>query len=129
MSKVVIDINAKDIATIKDGDILVYNEEKRMFYKQTAEEFWRRHDEQLARIIKRYDEIVTKLEKRIQELEEKENEFEINVENHEQEHEEQVDKIISVHENQEKEFEDKIKNITNKLIVMVENFIKTGGNL
>lgn len=118
MSKVVVDINAKDIATIKDGDILVYNEEKRMFYKQTAEEFWRKHDEQLTRIIKRYDEIVTKLKERIKELEQ-----------HEVQHEEQVDKLIVAHENQEKEFEEKIKNITNKLIVMVENFIKTGGNL
>ena len=129
MSKVVVDINAKDIATIKDGDILVYNEEKRMFYKQTAEEFWRKHDEQLARIIKRYDEIVTKLEKRIKELEEKESKFEENIETNEHNHEEIVDKLIVAHENQEKEFEEKIKNITNKLIVMVENFIKTGGNL
>lgn len=129
MSKVLIDIDSKDIANIKDGDILVYNEDKRMFYKQTAQEFWRKHDEQLARIIKRYDEIVTKLEQRIKELEEKETKFEESVEVHEQQHEEQVDHILEVHEQQEKEFEDKIKNITNKLIVMVENFIKTGGNL
>lgn len=129
MAKVVIDIDSKDIASIKDGDILVFSEEKKCFYKQTAEEFWRRHDEQLARIIKRYDELVKKLENKIKDLEEKENKFEESVEINEQQHEKIVGEIIQEHEQHDKEFEDKIKNITNKLIVMVENFIKTGGNL
>lgn len=138
MSKIVIDISSKDMNTIKDGDILLFNEEKRMFYKQTAKEFWKKHNDELVLIIKRYDEIVKTLEKRIKELEDKENNFENKVVSLEQKHEINVANSIDEHEKQEKEFEEKInnlleeyttknKNITNKLILMVENFIKTGG--
>lgn len=118
MSKIVIDVNAKDINEMQDGDILVYNEEKRMFYRQTAKQFWNKHEEYLSLIIKKYDQIVIDLENKFKELEEKEEKFETDVNN----------KIIE-HEQIEQEFEEKIKGITNKLIVMVENFIKTGGNL
>ena len=136
MSKVVIDIDAKDIANIKDGDILVFSEEKNCFYRQTAQEFWAKHNEELARIIKRYDELVKTLEEKIKTLEEREDKFELLIEKHENEHEQSVQEIITEHEEHEKEFEEKIreyltknKNITNKLIVMVENFIKTGGTM
>lgn len=129
MSKVLIDIDAKDIASIKDGDILVFNEGKKCFYKQTAQEFWAKHNEELTRIIKRYDELVKNLE-------EKEKKFEKAVKEQEVKHEEYVANFIKEHEEQEKEFEEKVrdyltknKNITNKLIEMVENFIKTGGSL
>ena len=107
MSKVLIDVETKDLASIKDGDILVYNEDKKMFYKQTSQDFWRRHDEKLTRILKRYDEVVANSEAKIKELEE----------------------LIALHEEREKEFETKIKNITNELIVMVENFMKSGGSM
>lgn len=129
MSKIILDIKAEELINLRDGDILMFSETEKCFYRQTPQEFWKLHNEELSRIIKRYDELVKNLE-------EKEKTFEKNIEKNECEHEEFVKEFIKTHEKHEKEFEEKVKeylatnkNITSKLIEMVENFIKTGGNL
>lgn len=156
MSRVILDIKTEDLSTLRDGDILVFNAEKNYFYKKTAQEFWKQHNDELAKIIKRYDDVVTKFEASLKALEEKENKFEESVLKHEVDFENAIAKILAEHKAEDEKFQAKInrivkeleqdnentskklnlsleeylgksKAITTKLVGMVETFIKTGG--
>lgn len=156
MSRVILDIKAEDLSTLRDGDILVFNAEKNYFYKKTAQEFWKQHNDELAKIIKRYDNVVTKFEASLKALEEKENKFEESVLKHEADFEDAITKILADYKAEDEKFQAEInrivkeleqdnentskklnlsleeylgksKAITTKLIGMVETFIKTGG--
>lgn len=156
MSRVILDIKTEDLSTLRDGDILVFNAEKNYFYKKTAQEFWKQHNDELAKIIKRYDDVVTKFETSLKALEEKENKFEESVLKHEVDFENAIAKILAEHKAEDEKFQAEInrivkeleqdnentskklnlsleeylgksKAITTKLVGMVETFIKTGG--
>lgn len=156
MSRVILDIKTEDLSTLRDGDILVFNAEKNYFYKKTAQEFWKQHNDELAKIIKRYDDVVTKFEASLKALEEKENKFEESVLKHEVDFENAIAKILAEHKAEDEKFQAEInrivkeleqdnentskklnlsleeylgksKAITTKLVGMVETFIKTGG--
>lgn len=156
MSRVILDIKTEDLSTLRDGDILVFNAEKNYFYKKTAQEFWKQHNDELANIIKRYDDVVTKFETSLKALEEKESKFEESVLKHEVDFENAIAKILAEHKVEDEKFQAEInrivkeleqdnentskklnlsleeylgksKAITTKLVGMVETFIKTGG--
>ena len=156
MSRVILDIKTEDLSTLRDGDILVFNAEKNYFYKKTAQEFWKQHNDELAKIIKRYDDVVTKFEASLKALEEKESKFEESVLKHEVDFENAIAKILAEHKAEDEKFQAEInrivkeleqdnentskklnlsleeylgksKAITTKLVGMVETFIKTGG--
>lgn len=156
MSRVILDIKTEDLSTLRDGDILVFNAEKNYFYKKTAQEFWKQHNDELAKIIKRYDDVVTKFETSLKALEEKESKFEESVLKHEVDFENAIAKILAEHKAEDEKFQAEInrivkeleqdnentskklnlsleeylgksKAITTKLVGMVETFIKTGG--
>lgn len=121
MAKLMLNVKAEDIISIKDGDILVYDEEKKYFYKQTAQNFWKKHNEELKNIIKRYDEVVARLEEKERQFEEKISQIVHKLENSNKKTNEKLNTSLE-------EYLVKNQNVTAKLINMVENFVKTGGN-
>lgn len=96
MAKVAINLRDNvDINELKNGSVLVYDNENKEFYAVTPETFFRKYDKKLTDLLKRYDLKVEELEKENQEF-----------------------------KAQQVEFIKNVQDINSKLIDMVEKFIK-----
>lgn len=55
MAKVLIDINSNDLAKLTDNDILMYDADKKSFYRMTPNVFFDKYEEKLNSLLERYD--------------------------------------------------------------------------
>ena len=146
MAKVVMNVRNSDINNIKHNDILLYDESKKEFYKTTAESFFKEYEQKLSNLLKRYDEQFNILKNKNEKLEKDYKDFTIEIKriienfNTLQTREFEKFKIKLNGESNEKfnnlkndlntfaaTFVEKNRVVNEKLITMVENFIKTGG--
>lgn len=153
MAKVVMNVRNSDINNIKHNDILLYDESKKEFYKTTAESFFKEYEQKLSNLLKRYDEQFNILKNKNEKLEKDYKDFTIEIKRiienfntlQAREFEKFKIKLNGEIENNQKKSDEKFNNLKNdlntfattfveknrvvneKLITMVENFIKTGG--
>lgn len=150
-------VRNSDVDRFRDNDILIYDQARKEFYKTTAETFFGEYEKKLNNLLKRYDEKVETLIKQNNEFTENTNkniqnfnkEITSKIVENESKVRKEVDnfvaKMTSKIELFEKDsnlkysnlklelnkfcldFVEKNKAINEKLIIMVENFIKTGG--
>lgn len=70
MNRVVIPLKTGErIDRIRDGDIIVYDANRKDFYITTPEMFFTKYDEKLEKLLARYDSQVAKMQKQIIDLE------------------------------------------------------------
>lgn len=111
MSKIMVDIRSSDIGKFKDNDVLIYDENKKQFYKTTAETFFKEYELKLNALLKRYDEQFKTLKQENSKLNQSFEMLKTNL------------NIFS------EQLVEKNKTMNEKLIQMVEDFIKTGGKI
>lgn len=95
MAKVILEVRNEDINNLTNNCILLYDAEKKEFYKTTSEEFFAKYEEKLDKLLERYDGQVLEMQR-----------------------------IINKMTQDNIEFMEKVKESNSKLINMVENFIK-----
>ena len=98
-----------DENSFKDGNLLLYNKEKNYFYAITPEMFLHKQDNEIKRLKREYEEKEKNMKEKVKELE-----------NH-------TEKKVKELENQYKEFLINYQNSNEKLLNMVESFIKAYG--
>lgn len=70
MNRVVIPLKTGErIDRIRDGDIIVYDANRKDFYITTPEMFFTKYDEKLEKLLARYDSQVAEMQKQITDLE------------------------------------------------------------
>lgn len=111
MALVQMNIRDCDVNTLKDNDVLLYCETRKYFYKTTAESFFAKYENKYNELIKKYDEQIQTLIKENQTLKEENKAFK-----------ESTNFKIDSHI-------EKNKIINERLIDMVEQFLKTGGKI
>lgn len=111
MALVQMNIRDSDVNNLKDNDVLIYCEARKYFYKTTAKSFFSEYEEKYNNLIKKYDEQIKMLLEENESLRKENRDFKLEFDN----------KINSHIE--------KNKIINERLINMVESFLKTGGKM
>lgn len=134
MAKVVVNVRNNDLTNLKDNDILMYDEKNDAFYRVTPEKFFSKYETKLNALLEKYDKQFLDL-KHIFEVETKKMSTECTMlhSNLEKTFEKHINNSNISNEKFKteikKEFNNllvKNRNTIDKLIIMVEQFIKGG---
>ena len=79
--RVFINVDAHDMACMKNGDILMYDANKQKFYRTTAQDFFAKYEKKLDDLLAKYDAQIKELTEANQNLMDENKKFKETLEN------------------------------------------------